>query len=340
MTMLEKPDLSDASIITCLKDAYALSIAEVEFLPLGADVNAAVYRVVADDQTPYFLKLKRGEFDETIVSLPKYLRDHGQAHVIAPLLTQYGQLWANMDAFKTILYPFVDGKDGYEQDLTDQHWIEFGAALKGLHTTPIPSALHNTLSQETYSSELRESVKDYLARTATNIWHDPVAVNVAALMNAQRAAIFDLITRTERLAQRLQTQKHEFVVCHADIHAGNILIDASGVLYIVDWDDVILAPKERDLMFSGGGMFGDSRTPEQENALFYQGYGQTEIDYHALSYYRYERIIADIAAYCDQLLLSDEGGEDRAQSFEYLAYNFLPNGTIAIAYNADKTLNG
>ena len=68
-------------------------------------------------------------------------------------------------------------------------------------------------------------------------------------------------------------------MCHADLHAGNILIDANGAFYLVDWDTLILAPKERDLMYAGGGQFGEARTPQQEEALFYQGYGQTQIDH-------------------------------------------------------------
>jgi len=52
----------------------------------------------------------------------------------------------------------------------------------------------------------------------------------------------------------------------------------------------------------------------------------------------YERIIQDLAAYCEQLFLTNEGGEDREQSLHYLKSNFLPNSTIAIAYQSDKTL--
>jgi hypothetical protein len=45
-------------------------------------------------------------------------------------------------------------------------------------------------------------------------------------------------------------------LCHSDIHAGNILIDVNDDFYIVDWDNPILAPKEHDLMFIGGGQRG------------------------------------------------------------------------------------
>ena len=47
--MLIKPDLKDEEIIACLRDAYGLDIATVSFLPLGADFNTAVYRVITTD---------------------------------------------------------------------------------------------------------------------------------------------------------------------------------------------------------------------------------------------------------------------------------------------------
>jgi len=114
--MLEKPDLQDKKISACLQDEYGLHVAQVAFLPLGVDQNAAVYRVVAEDETPYFFKLRRGVFDETSVALLKFFSNQGIAQIIAPLATQTGQLWTNLDAFKVILYPFIEGHDGYEVD--------------------------------------------------------------------------------------------------------------------------------------------------------------------------------------------------------------------------------
>ena len=64
----------------------------------------------------------------------------------------------------------------------------------------------------------------------------------------------------------LETRFPDFIVCHFDIHAGNILIDDDGSLYIVDWDDPILAPKERDLMYIGGGLLGGWYTPGGRSA--------------------------------------------------------------------------
>lgn len=336
--MLEKPDLQDEKIIACLQDEYELIVVQVAFLPLGADLNTAVYRVVADNERPYFVKLRRGVFDELSVTLPKFLSDQGIAQIIAPLSTKTGQLWASLDAFKLILYPFVEGHDGYEVDLSDRHWVDFGIALNNIHTTEVPLALISRIQRETYSPQWREIVKTFLKRVDDDVFDDPVAVKSASFLKVKRDGILDLVGRSEQLAQTLQARSPKFVVCHSDIHAGNILMDANNNLYIVDWDNPILAPKERDLMFIGGGQFGDRHTPQEEESLFFLGYGQTRTDPVALAYYRYERIVQDIAVECEQIFLTNGGGEDREQAFRYLTSNFLPNNRIEIAYQSDKTL--
>jgi spectinomycin phosphotransferase len=107
--MLIKPDLKDEEIVRCLRDAYGLTVDKVMFLTLGADFNTAVYCITTTNQTDYFLKLRSGKFLEASVSVPKHLADLGINHVIPPLATKTGQLWANLSAFKAILYPYVNG---------------------------------------------------------------------------------------------------------------------------------------------------------------------------------------------------------------------------------------
>ena len=127
------------------------------------------------------------------------------------------------------------------------------------------------------------------------------------------------------------------MLCHADIHAGNVLIERNGAFYIVDWDDTILAPKERDLMFFGAGLWGQWHTPQEEENLFFRGYGQTGLDRTVLAYYRFERIVQDIAVDCAHILQAHADPEDRARSLYYLKGNFQPDSTVALAYAADPT---
>ena len=334
--MLEKPDLEEVLILSRLEEAYDLHATELAFLPLGVDVNAAVYRAVADDKTAYFLKLRKGAFDEIAVSVPRFLAAQGVAAIIVPLETTTRQLWAELGNYKMILYPFVAGQNGYEVDLSDHQWHKFGAALHGIHSAPLPPALAGRIPRETFSTEWREMVKGFQAQVEERVYDDPTAAKLAPFMRAKQAEISHLVARTDALGIALQGRPLKQVLCHTDIHPGNLLLGENDALHIVDWDNPVLAPKERDLMLIGGCPAWNSVRKE---ALFYQGYGPVEIDATALAYYRYERIIQDIAAFCQQLLSPNTkcaGGEDREQSLAYLMSNFLPDHEIEIAYRQDK----
>ncbi|MFN8494665.1 MAG: aminoglycoside phosphotransferase family protein [Caldilineaceae bacterium] len=335
--MLEKPNLQDEKIVTCLQNAFGVPVAQLAFLPLGADRDTFVYRAVTSEDTAYFVKLRRGVFNEIVVTLPKFLFDQGIQQIIPPLTTKTGQLWASLDAFTVMLYPFIEGRNGYEVPLTEQQWQEFGAALKRIHTTELPPSLASRIPQETYSPHWRELAKHFLARLETETFTDPIASQLAAFLQTKRTEVHELIDRTERLAQLLQAQPPATVLCHFDVHAGNLLLTSTGALYIVDWDNPLFAPKERDLMFIGGGQLGDWQTPQAEEKLFYASYGQTEIDPVAMAYYRYERIIDDIAVECEQILSPHAGDLNREQELKFLMSNFLPNSVLALAYQSDKT---
>jgi spectinomycin phosphotransferase len=336
--MLEKSDLNNVALIACLHQEFSLQDPRIEFLPLGADQHTAVYRAETANKKAYFVKLRGGHFNETSVTLPSYLSKRGSHQIIAPLATKSGRLWANLLDFKVILYPYVEGRDGYEIDLSDQDWIELGQAAKYIHSTALPAAMAGNIKQETFSPLARETIRSILARVEHDVFPDPVGVKLAAFLQRKRGEILDLVNRAERHARTLQKSPPDNVLCHSDLHAGNILIDGSGALYIVDWDDPIYAPKERDLMFAGGGQGFRGHTPGEEEVLFHQGYGPANINQTALAYYRYERIIEDIAAFYEQITSSDKSDADREQSFRYLTSNFVPGNTIEIAYHSDKTL--
>jgi spectinomycin phosphotransferase len=104
-----------------------------------------------------------------------------------------------------------------------------------------------------------------------------------------------MLEHAEQYAGRLAARFNELVLCHTDIHPGNLFIDHSGNLFIIDWDYPKLALKECDLMFIGGGQGFVANSAKEEESLFYRGYGDPQLDYVALAYYRYERAVTDIS---------------------------------------------
>ena len=335
--MLEKPDISEEFIISRLQGEYNIHVTALTFLPLGADMGTAVYRVVTNDATAYFLKLRKG-FQEIIVTVPLFLKSQGIQEIISPFETKSKQGWADFGKYKMILYPFIEGKNGFEMELSDSHKQTFGAALKRIHTIKIPLELKRVIPQEAFSPQWRERVKDFQRQVENSSFNDPNAAKLANFIRSRRREISRLIKRTEELASELQSQSHELVLCHTDIHGANILIANNDQFYIVDWDAPLLASKERDLMFVGGGIDEIWKTKRDE-AVFYEGYGKTDVDFKVMAYYRHERVIEDLAAYGEQLLLTDEGGPDREEAYRRFTGNFEPGQTIEIAQKTDGLLS-
>jgi spectinomycin phosphotransferase len=346
--MLEPPALSEALIIASLWDEYALRAQRLTFLPLGADVNTAVYRVEVGE-VEYFLKLRKGDFDEISVAVPHFLHQQGLETIIAPLSTRSGQLWGLLDDYRMILYPFVDGHDGYERSLSPGQWPAFGSAMRTIHDAGLPPDLRRRIPSEDFSARWRERVRAFQSQVeggAQVEFNDPIAAQLAAFMRKHSAEISHLVEHTEQLAALMHARPRPWVLCHGDVHPGNLLLPTANpsALYIVDWDNPIYAPRERDLALVGG-TYAWRRADDM--ALFYQGYHsgkvdppagmdpQVEIEPTALRYYRCERIVVDIAEFCQQLLATTEGGEDRGESYRYFTGIFLPGHELELALRGD-----
>jgi spectinomycin phosphotransferase len=333
--MLEQPELLEERILVCLDVGYRIFPTQLIFLPLGADQNTVVYQAMIEVGKSYFIKLRRDNFKPVSVLLPEFLSNQGISAIIPPVKTVTGQLWVDLNPYHLIVYPFIVGHNGYETMLADSHWVEFGAVLRKIHGSLLPPELKKIIPQRSWSADWRKKLLAFLEISEVEVYSDPIARELAVLLQGKRGEITDLITRAEKYSQIFQSRSPDLVLCHSDLHAGNILISLSGELFIVDWDDPILAPKERDLMYAGGGQFGNGRTPPEEEGLFYQGYGPVQPDPVGLVYYRYQRIIEDLAIFSEQLLTTREGGKDREQSLQYFKSNFLPGGTIEIANCAE-----
>jgi spectinomycin phosphotransferase len=99
----------------------------------------------------------------------------------------------------------------------------------------------------------------------------------------------------------------------------------------VDWDEVILAPKERDLMFVVGGIGHGLVTP-RDTSCFFDGYGETAIDPRLLGCYRSAWAVQDIAAYGEEaLMMPTLGEESRRAAVDGFKDLFEPGNIVDLA---------
>jgi len=263
-----KQIFSDQRIIECLNANYGLKVARLTFLPLGADLNASVYKAEMHDQSSYFIKLKRGRHHDISATIIALLHDVGIQHIIPPIKTTLGKSIQYIDDVTLIVSPFVEGQDGFNRDLTDDQWITLGKAMKQIHEIDVPLSIQHMIRREDYSPKWREAVRFLYAHIESEPSGDEIALKLIAFMKKHSATIHRLVDRTTQLGKQIQDQLPQFVLCHSDIHGGNVLMDRNDVIYMVDWDDPIMAPKERDLMFIGGGVANVWNKPHEEKFFF------------------------------------------------------------------------
>jgi len=234
------------------------------------------------------------------------------------------------------LLPWLEAQDAYTAPLTDAQWVALGDAVRRIHEASLPVDLLASIPAETCPCHWRERLGAIMAGLVDTVPIDGLAARAVDGLRAYREEITALLVRTEALAVQAQAAPHLLAVCHTDLHAGNVLVTGEGGLHIVDWDAPLRAPRERDLMYAGGGQFGNHRTPAEEESLFYASYGDVAIDLDLVSYYRYARIIEDLAIYAEDLLHGDPDSPDRADALRYMLANFSSGGTLAIARAGDE----
>ena len=231
--MTKKQSLSPQSIIDCLKANYGIAAVLLTLLPLGADMNASVYKAEAQNSQFYFVKLKRGHRYDMSVAILALLQATGIQQIIPPIKTTNGELTQHIGDSTLTVYPFVDGQNGFCYNLTDNQWIALGKTLRQVHEFDTPPSVKDLIRKETYSDKWRKAVRSLYSHIDGNLNGDEAALQLRAFMGECREIIHHLVDRAEVLSQKIQEQSAEFVLCHSDIHGGNVLIDESGALLIV-----------------------------------------------------------------------------------------------------------
>jgi spectinomycin phosphotransferase len=328
----EPPKIADTAIKKTVRAHYGISIDALNFLPLGNDSDTYVYRVEATDGEAYFLKIRNKlGFRAASVAVPRYLRDNGVSHILAPLMTMSQIPWVMVNGFALTLYPFVDGRIGGDADMSEQQWIELGRTVKQIHTSQLHPELRKVIPRETFVPSRRNVINDLKKAIDDEVLTDPAQRELAAFWNSRRDLIDRLVSCVDALGRRMPEGSARMVLCHADLHTRNVLLEGDEQFWIVDWDETVLALKERDLMFLVGGIVRELLQPHHTE-YFFRGYGEVEIDQDALAYYRHAWAVQDIAADGEQVFfmpeLSDASRQRALRGFKLL---FEPGNIVSIA---------
>lgn len=251
---------------------------------------------------------------------------------MAPIRSIVGRVSAQFGTQSVTVYPFIDGQIGIEMRLSDQSWRALGRFARQLHRTVIPAELANAIPSETYRPPEIETIPRIDAAVVERIDRDGPGRRVVEVWRNHRVAILALAERALALGDALRRRALPLVPCHADMHTGNLIIDLDERLWVIDWDEVVMAPKERDLMFAVGGGISTKLVSPNATARFLEGYGDVEIDREALAYYRHAWAVQDVGGYAWRVLLDASATiAQRDDAAEILVGLFKPDEIVDLA---------
>ena len=300
--MREQPKISENLLRACLRDQYTLSPLTLEFLPRGLDYDAGVYRVVNEQGTAYLLKATSRSLDEASCLVPRYLRDQGIPAVVAPIPTSLGALWTRAEEWTVIVYPFIDGECSLT-GMTNAQWKEVGSIFQRIHQVRLPaSSGSSSLRKERFDpTEYTQGIHLFETQHVQEVGSASASQRaLRSSWKAHQSTIHTAMDHLQQLAEVLQSRTLPYVICHADLHARNLIRDPSGHVFVIDWDEVMLAPKERDFIFL--------REPHAE--AFFQGYTGAEVDWRLLTYYLWERVVQDLLYLAHNVCFRDDWTEE------------------------------
>ncbi len=277
--------------ITALTDAPRQFVAETFF-------------VKTEDQTFFCKVIDKPLFiDGVITSLPALanIHDLGYSKINYPIPTVGGDLFVKEGGTLIVLFNFIDAPQNYEYDNTI-----LGKTIAEIHK--LSPQITTPIKHEQFEFKHASVFMNKLDQLSSEAGRDEIATNLHKLMNANYSTIVRAYKQFQIVAENCSNSELDCVITHGDA-PGNVLVKSPDDIYIVDWDDILLAPAERDLWFM---------IDKQD---FVNGYTREIPEYNpnqvALDYYLLNRYFNDMVEYWAETL-GDFDEEHRRSNFEQL----------------------
>ncbi|PWR04939.1 aminoglycoside phosphotransferase [Micromonospora acroterricola] len=305
----------------------------------GADQHARLWQARTADGAGYAVKLSGGGTPAGLV-VTAHLAGQGVPGVPAPLPTRDGRLYADHAGRRLSVVPWVSDRRALDGPMTDAHWRAYGEVLAAVHAVPVTEELARLLPPggAAYPRIVAAT------RAAAERLRDPDPADAAGPLVAELAAVWaaaaDRVSTLVRGVERhVADRPGPVVVCHGDPHLGNVLLGTDGQVWLIDWDDAVLAPPECDLMFVVGGVLAFAPITAEQEKTALAGYGRVDIDPVRLAWFLAVRALDDLSDWTRQALDPDASVADRAFALRIVRGLVSPVGLVTLADAALRDLD-
>lgn len=328
-----------------VREDFGVELTALDEVADGADAAADVWRGIAPDGSRYAVKWS-GAGTPAGLLLSARLARHGAAGIVAPATTRSGGLWSEREGRRLSLLPWVSDDGALDGAMTARRWSAFGALLARVHATPASDPVVRRLPREEHRHQRWVTAVRAVGDRLGGLGEAPDGAGdelVRALAEEWRAAagvVARLVERADALGRALRDRPVRRVVCHGDPHLGNVLVGDDEGVWLIDWDDAVLAPRERDLLFVIGGVLPFAPVSEQELGWFFDGYGPADVDPARLAYHRCVRALEDLADPAAEVVdLAGRTDRQRADALAIFRSVLSPTGLARLALGHGDVLS-
>jgi spectinomycin phosphotransferase len=312
--MKHRMNIAESTILSAVQEHFSLYLQSLEFLPVGE--GSWVYKGRDESHGSWLIKLSRLNMS-TVARVTTYLHDElGLSFVIGSALPLDQRVIPRVNGYDLSIYPFLEGKTLSYDDLNEEHQAEIAQDLRRMHDAKLPQPIRALLPRESFD-KFQESARSLVRKAKEYTGNDVLLERLREVVMSKWDVIEQAIENGSRLSQYCKQHVYDLVVCHADIHPFNIIQTATG-LVMIDWDGIMLAPRERDLMFYHQEM-------KATDSDFHRAYGlDYQADSYLISYYNYEWVLQEYTDYIERLLDLQLGKEARTHALDEFQALFGP----------------
>ena len=336
-------DIDRASLAQRVCQEYEIDIEELTFIPAGE--VAYCYIVDCPGGSRYFLKLLSDSRLGRICAsgLDFYLPLTRNLHykgilpnIPYPIKARDGHLETDFGGQPLVLFNFIDGEViGFENPLPDDILVKL-AKLVGILHKSTPEIGIELSRVEHFDIIFEEDLVNGLdALDHITSCDSSGKQGLRDLLLPRKAEILGYLDRLKEFQRIVRGIEKQKVLCHTDLHGGNMIMNDSGELYILDWEGALVAPPEHDLFaFAWEDRFMDVffRNYEQE-------FGSTSLDSSVFGFYYYRRNLEDLTDWIVRILYENTDEEQDEHDLKGIAEDCIedwPYFEITINRIAEK----
>ncbi len=294
--------MTNNNLIKLLSTRYNLHAKDISNAP--RQFVAETFFVKTEDQTFFCKVIDKPLFiDGVISSLPALadIHDLGYSKINYPIPTASDDLFVKEGGTLIVLFNFIDAPQNYDYDNA-----VLGKTLAEIHK--LSPQITAPIKREQFEFKHANVFIKKLDQLSSEAGRDEIATDLHKLMKGNYSTIVRAYKQFQIVAENCSNAELDTVVTHGDA-PGNVLVKSPDDIYIVDWDDILLAPAERDLWFM---------IDKQD---FVDGYTREIPEYNpnqvALDYYLLSRYFNDMVEYWAEIL-GDFDEEHRKSNLKQL----------------------